>query len=158
MATKYTVIRDTREKKRKGWMFSAGGIIAGTVTDILKTGDYTLEGLEKKIVIERKASTSEFATNINEERFDDELERMSSFEHPFLVLEFSMDDIINFPVGSGIPAYLWPKLKVTSHYMLKRLLEYQLKYKPQIILAGRDNGKEVAMSLFKRIAELYGKA
>src|SRR5688572_9057132 len=58
----YTVIRDTREQK--GWIFEANAYCEGTVIETMKTGDYTLRGLEDRFVVERKRNVAEFAQNI----------------------------------------------------------------------------------------------
>ena len=121
----------------------------------LPTGDYTIQGFEKILTIERKQSTSEFSQNILEARFDRELVRLEAFKYPFIILEFTMDDILDYPKGSGIPIRLWPKLRINSWKLLKTLMEYELKYKTKIILAGK-NGKEVAASIFKRVVEREG--
>jgi hypothetical protein len=150
---KYRVIKDTREKFGS-WVFSPSANCLGMEIRGLRTGDYTIEGYEDKLTVERKANTAEFCTNINEGRFERELKRMESFAHPFMILEFEAEDIINFPVNSGIPKEKWGELKVTPWYMLKRLTEFQIEYKTQIILAGK-RGKVIAASIFKRVLEKY---
>jgi hypothetical protein len=72
-----------------------------------------------------------------------------------MVLEFTMDDIISFPNNSGIPKDKWPDLKISSFFMLKRFIEFQMKYNTRIILAG-DHGQNTARSIFKRVIE-YGQ-
>lgn len=116
----------------------------------LKTGDYTLVGLEQRFIIERKASTGEFAGNITQARFERELDRLDLFEFPFIVLEFDIYQVKHFPEGSGIPRYLWKELRITGAFMLKKLSEYQLRHKSKIILAG-THGKEIAESLFREV-------
>jgi hypothetical protein len=139
----YTVIRDNQEKINR-WTFD------NMVEAHLETGDYTLRGYESTFVIEKKSSTGEFAGNIVQPRFERELERLETFAHPFVICEFTMEDIYKFPCSSGIPSHLWKNLRVSSHFMVKKLLEYQLNYKTKFILAG-SRGREVALSLFKRI-------
>jgi hypothetical protein len=146
----YTVIRDTQEQQ--GWDFIPGPSCLGTIKQKLPTGDYTLVGYEDIFTIERKGSTGELAKNIYEGRFERELQRMEGFAHPFMVVEFTMEDILSFPKNSGIPIRLWPKLKTTSFFLLKRFIEFQVQYKTHIILAGKQ-AKEVASSIFKRIVE-----
>lgn len=152
----YLVTRDTREQKRgNGWTFPASDRCEGTIIATMKTGDYTLVGYEHLFIIERKASTAEFATNLFEKRFERELYRMDKFEHPYLILEFTFEDVVKFPEGSGIPRSKWPDLRVTPQLMMARLHEMQLAH-PQIrILLVGNRGREVASSLFKRIVEHY---
>lgn len=149
---KYNVIRDTREKFGHGWDFAAGKNCAGMEVATLPEGDYTLKGYEQEIVVERKGSVSEISMNIFEDRFERELIRLESYTHPFLLMEFTMDDVMNFPKGSGIPTYKWASLKVTPFLILKKLAEFQLRYKTKFIFCGK-HGKEVCASLFKRFLE-----
>lgn len=140
----YTVWKDSREKPGQGWTFE------NMVTRGLKTGDYTLEGYETLLTIERKGTSGEFANNIVEKRFERELERMSDFKWAYIILEFDLIDVMNFPDNSGIPRKVWPKLRITPKYMLKKLAEYQVKYTPKIIFASR-HGWDIADAIFKEV-------
>jgi hypothetical protein len=146
----YLVLRDTREQY--GWGFPAKGQCLGTVEATLKTGDYTLQGYEDIFVVERKYSTSEISQNIVQDRFKRELERLEEFRYPFMVFEFTLAEVISFPINSGIPKDRWKSLRITPQFMLKRLNEYQFKYKTKIVFAG-IHGREFTSSLFKRMVE-----
>lgn len=156
MVKPYLVLRDQREKLNKGWQFSASANCVGTENATLKTGDYTLLGYENILAMERKGSISEFAKNITEDRFERELIRMDNFPFSFILLEFTMDDILNFPDGSGIPYTAQKYLKVTNYYILRRFNEIQVQHNVKVILCG-THGKEVASSLFKLVIENTGK-
>ena len=147
---KYTVIRDTREKD--GWDFPVSDHCNGTLELAMKTGDYTLQGFEQSFCLERKGRLSEFATNVYEPRFWRELERMDDFKNPFLLLEFTMDDIMRWPLGSGIPANRIKYIKSTKYFLLMKINEIMVKYKTKVIFAG-IHGTTVAASIFKRIVE-----
>ena len=153
---RYVVIRDTREKPGQGWSFAASASCAGTRIATMKTGDYTLEGFEAVVCVERKGSIAEFAGNLCQDRFRRELDRMASFKHCVVVLEFNMDDIMMWPQGSGIPKHRQQYMKITKHVILKKFWELQRDY-PHIsfLFVGR-HGKDVVSSLFKRIVESYG--
>jgi hypothetical protein len=153
----YTVLRDSQEQKGHGWYFLKSKNCDGTTEVKLPTGDYTLEEYQTRLIIERKGSCGEFAQNIVQERFERELIRMESFDFSFIVLEFTMNDVLAFPKGSGVPRSEWPKLRITSYFLLKRLIEFQYKYKAKIILAG-SHGKDVASSIFKRMIEYGSKS
>ena len=58
---------------------------------------------EDILSIERKGSISEFARNITEKRFERELERMVDYKYRYVILEFNLRDIMDYPNGSGIP-------------------------------------------------------
>lgn len=150
---KYTVIRDSREQKNY-WTFEENNVCAGTIVEKLNTGDYSISGLENIFSLERKYSSGELAKNITEKRFERELERMDKFEHSFLVLEFTLEDVLQFPFGSTIPRSRWKDLKVSSNFILKRILEIETSHKVKIIFAGK-NGKLIAERIFSRIIEIY---
>jgi ERCC4-type nuclease len=160
MPNKYVVIRDTKEKEGHGWFFThSTPWCNGTKPLHLDTGDYTFEGHEKLFTIERKADTAEISLNIFEPRFVRELERMEEeIEHPFVVCEFSYQDVLDFPKNSGIPPYRWNHLKISNNTMLKAITEFQVKYKAKWILAGKDNGKRVASCIMKRMTEIIENA
>lgn len=148
---KYLVIRAGNEQKP--WTFAPSKNCLGTDVRPLPTADYTLLGYEKSFVIERKGSVGEFYKNVFEDRFTRELGRMEAFEHPFVILEFTVADLVNFPAYSGIPKSKWPQLRANGRMLLMRFWEIQLAFKSKIIFAGRSHGQEIASSLFKRIVE-----
>jgi len=151
-AEQYQVIRDTRERDEKGWWFPEKDRCLGTVEEMLPTGDYSLKGFEKVFVIERKGCISEFAKNLVQDRFHDELYRLDKFEHPFLVLEFEMSDVVNWPKTSGIPPAKQRFMRMTPQFVMQRVCELQLEHRARIIFAGKF-GRHFASSLFKRIIE-----
>lgn len=148
----FTIIVDTREQMP--WEFG----FHTTSKRKLDTGDYSIEGMESIFTIERKMSVSEIATNITENRFKDVLDRLSKIPHAYLIMEFNIEDIYSFPVGSDIPKKLWDKLRVKGNYIMKILLEASINHNIQLIFCGDpDNAEKTAVSLMKRIYEKYGK-
>jgi ERCC4-type nuclease len=146
----FTIIIDTREQIP--WEFG----FHDTAKQKLDTGDYSILGFENIIAIERKKSVSEFATNLSESRFKDVLERLSKIKHPYMVFEFSLDEVYNFPVGSDIPKRMWDKLKISGNYIIKRLIEIQLQYNIQVMFCDDpSNAEKFSVSLMKRIYERY---
>lgn len=151
-----TVKIDTREQKPLAF---SDAFITASVVEKLNVGDYSLVGYEDILTVERKGSTAEFAQNVLEKRFDTELEKMQNYQHGFVVCEFSMTDLFNYPINSGIPTKLLYKIKVTGDFLLKRMLEYQLKYNTKIILCdSRYQAVKVITSLFKRIHDIHKRA
>ncbi len=150
---KYKVLRDTSEKEGFGWYYEADDECLGTEKSNLNTGDYTIENYEKEFIIERKRNTGEWYKNIFEKRFEEEFKRLEEFAHPFLICEFTMNDLINFPFNSGIPQKYWSKLRAKSQYLISAMNRYQMVYKTKFILAG-DHGREMAKCLFRKVVEL----
>jgi ERCC4-type nuclease len=150
---KITIIRDTREKKNV-WDFEPSEFINKTISKGLKTGDYSIEGYESLVSLERKANTGEIYNNLFEKRFKDELNRLHPFKYKALILEFSVKDILSFPINSSIPYRYHSGLKANAGYIMSRLMDIQLKGIP-IIFAGL-NGKDIALSYLKQVAKLEG--
>jgi len=156
VAPPFTVIKDTREQD--GYFFSAFNTCAGMVESKLDTGDYTIQGLEDKICVERKGCVEELAVNLGSKKyaFLNEIERMKPFPHKFIVLEFSLEDLIKFPEETRIPIKNKASLKITGKYMLKCLMEFQLYDGVHIWFCGNKHNAFLAISsLFKRINEMY---
>lgn len=147
--TNLKIIIDTREQQP--WEFSH----CVTASRKLDTGDYSIEGYEHLLCIERKKSVGEIANNIVEKRFKDVIERMQTYKYAFFIMEFSMDDVLNYPIGSNVPKKMWDKLRVTSSFILKVLLEIQLKHNIKIVFCGdASNASKVAQSLMTKVYEL----
>ena len=152
----YYVVKDTREQN--GYFFSKFNKCAGMVTQKLDTGDYTIEGMEDKICVERKASVEEISINLCKQKhaFMNEIERMKEFPHRFLILEFSLDDLIKFPDETRIPADKIKSVRITGKYILRCLMEFQVHDGIHVVFADdKYNAFRYISSLFKRINELY---
>jgi len=154
MKNKYfNIIVDTREQHP--WDFNDNFNITKAKLD---TGDYSIEGLENTLCIERKCSTNEISNNITEKRFQDVLDRMAGYPHAHILFEFDLMDILNFPHNSGIPHKLWKNLRVTPLFLLKYITEINTKYGIHTHFCGdRNNAQALAVSIMKRISEQYGK-
>lgn len=154
--TKLSVVIDSREKKP--YPFIEDDDIGEVVRASLKSGDYSLKGAEHIISIERKASTAEIAQNIFDDRFFRELERLQSYRFVYILCEFSLRDVLQFPLNSGIPKYKLSQVRVTGKVLLKKITEIQLNYGiPFIFCGGVDESFEMCFSLLKRANELLIK-
>ena len=155
-APEFTVIKDTREQE--GYYFSKFNTCAGMIEHKLDTGDYSIQGLEDKICIERKGCVEELAINLGQKKhaFTNEIERMSPFPHKYIVLEFSAEDLLKFPQDTRIPVKSKASLKITGKYMLKCLVEFELYNDVHILFCGdKRTAFLIVSSIFKRINEMY---
>jgi ERCC4-type nuclease len=142
----FTVIIDTREQQP--WTFKEHAV----ANRKLDTGDYSIEGLEHLLCIERKKSASEFANNIVESRFKDVVMRMSQLKYSFLLLEFDLEDLLIYPIGSTVPKRMWDKIKISPAFLLKNILELQLKHNIIVYFCGdSDNAEKMAEYILKKI-------
>jgi ERCC4-type nuclease len=148
----FHIIVDTREQHP--WAFDH---MEKTVSK-LDTGDYSLRGLENIFCIERKGSVSEFANNITEKRFKDVIDRMSTIQHAFLLLEFDLEDVLIYPVGSNVPKRMWDRLKISPKFILKHLIELQILHNIKVIFCGdASNAEKMAISIMRKVYEYYGQ-
>jgi ERCC4-type nuclease len=121
----------------------------------LATGDYSIEGLEHLLSVERKGSVSEIAGNFTSKRFQDVLGRLSELKYSYIVLESSWDDILKFPAGSNIPSYMWKKIKIRSPFLLHKISEIQTKYNIHFIVCNnKDIAKTTTLNILKRVYEI----
>lgn len=148
----FTIIVDTREQQP--WEFG----LHITAKKKLDTGDYSIEGLQHLLAIERKKSVSEIANNISESRFKDVLERLNKIPYKFMLFEFDLEDVYNFPVGSDIPKKLWDKIRISPKYLLKYITEVQLNYGIHVVYCGcAEDAEKMAVSIMKRVYEKHGR-
>lgn len=153
MPRSFTVIVDTREKQP--WNLNSSRVLGREITK-LDTGDYTVEGVEDKLCIDRKASVSELAQNITTKRFANELKRIKEFPHAFLILEFSASDVFNFPDSADLPPAVKKRIRVNGNFLMRCLSRMQIKYDFNIIFAGnRSNAERIAVNLMEDVLEIY---
>lgn len=142
----FTIIVDTREQQP--WEFG-NYVIANRKLD---TGDYSIEGLEHILCIERKKSVSEFANNVVESRFKDVVMRMSQLKYSFLLLEFSLNDVLIYPIGSTVPKKMWNKIKISPAFLIKNLLDLEISHNIKIIFCGNSsNAEKMAEHILKKV-------
>lgn len=142
----FTIIVDTREQQP--WEFRE----FATSKAKLDTGDYSIEGMENVIAIERKKSVSEFANNITESRFTDVIMRMSNIKYSYLLLEFNLQDVLIYPVGSNVPRKMWSKIRISPGFILKNLLDLELKHNISVQFCGdADNAEKLAETILKKV-------
>lgn len=142
----YTIVIDTREQQP--WTFKN----RATANYKLDTGDYSIQGLENIVAIERKKSVNEIASNIIESRFKDVIQRLSQIKYGFILLEFSLKDLLIYPIGSNIPKNKWSSIKITSNFLLKHVTDWQIEHNIKVYFCGSaSNAENLAGYLLKKI-------
>lgn len=150
------IIIDTREKAPLSFSFYQ----LATKVAKLDYGDYAIFGLEDKLSIERKASTSELSLNLctksGRARFERELVRMEGVERKVLLCEFSQQELLSFPEGSGIPKSKWPGLRISAKYLRKCLNDVVEQYGLELHLCKtREEAEYVAANIIQNTIERY---
>lgn len=145
------VIRDTREKVGY-WDFTHYDECEGQIVQTLKTGDYAIYGHEQDIIVDRKATTGELAINLGSKfkQFEAEMKRMENFKERYIVCEFSLNDILNFPLNSKVPANKLKFIRMNGKFMLLRISQLEQKYGVKFLLCGDVvEAQKIVMELFK---------
>lgn len=153
------VLRDVREVgKPKAWDFPSSSFCAGVSDVTLMTGDYTIRGFEEYVSIERKGDVNDFVNSMATKRFKEELSRMSDVAHAFVVLEFPMEDLENWPMSSGKNPWIQKKLPFqTRGAATSAYLELKLGYPYVDFTFAGSCGRKLAGSIFRRVVEAYAK-
>lgn len=86
-----TIVIDSREQRP----YSFAAEVAGSVRKALPAGDYSLEGQEMVVAIERKAMADFISTVIHaRDRFLRELAVLRRYRYAWIVVEGSLDDLL----------------------------------------------------------------
>lgn len=148
--TEFTIIVDTREQHP--WSFD-DHLVANKKLD---TGDYSIEGMENLLCIERKNGIAEIANNMTESRFVDVIERMKSYKHSYILIECDYDQMMHYPIGSDVPKRLWKQIKISPAFIMKFLTELSVYHGIHVIFCGNPSWAEkTALSIMKRVHKLY---
>jgi ERCC4-type nuclease len=116
----------------------------------LKTGDYSIEGLEDKVCVERKSHGDAYGTiGQGRERFERELERMAIMEYAAIVIEASLYDFVYCPPPHSL---LNPKSAIGS------LLSWSVKYRIPVFFCGsRALGQATTAKLLEKFAKYHAE-
>jgi len=148
------IIVDSRERKPFIFYNKFGDQIEYQIKK-LDTGDYSIEGYEHLLCIERKESTTELAGNCISKRFVRELERMQKYKYAYVILEFSFDDILGYPQNLKLPPWIKRKIKVSGNFILTRMCQWSLDYDFQILACGnRQKAQDITLMILNKVMEL----
>jgi len=103
------VLVDTREREPFALYASHPNWIGGERRIALKTGDYTVEGMESLLALERKSLADLVAcTVVDRERFLACCERLAKFRWKAILIEATYEDIKSGFEQFGIPSEVHP--------------------------------------------------
>lgn len=152
---KFRIVCDTREQTP--WHFNASKYCLGTTISKVNHGDYTIEGLEDKIFLERKASAAEIAHNVFEKRFDKLLLESEKYKYRYIICEFPLSHLVDYPHGSGLPKSVIRKIRVSGALLLSKIFDYQINHGINIVFCDNNlYAKQFVLSLFKKIHKIEG--
>lgn len=133
----FIIAVDTRERKPYQFLESE--------LKTLSAGDYSIVGLENRIVIERKTKEDAYASlGAGRARFERELKRLSQYDYSAIVIESNLIDFLQAPAFTKMN----PKAAMNS------LVSWSVKYKVFIFFA---SDRRHAKALIYRILQKYWK-
>ena len=89
------LVVDTRENKPYRF--------AGSVRKALRSGDYSIQGMENRVSVERKCVPELLtATGRTRKRFERELMRLSTFDYAAIVIEGTLADVLKSSAFSKV--------------------------------------------------------
>lgn len=155
----FTVVVDSREQssydfrnlhadKKEG----GGPLIIKTERKALKTGDYSIVGLEDQVAIERKEMGDLFhCMGSDRKRFERQLERLNEMPFPFLVVEAGLDRIRRGHERS----------KLLPKTVFRSVIAYQVDYFPRIhwwFAPGKLFAEHITFRMLQRYWNSHGEA
>ena len=141
------IIVDSREKTPLYFRKSVN--LESVVVKKLDVGDYSIEGYEDKIAIERKSPNDLFQTlGKGHKRFKRELERAKDYEYFVILVECSLTTVLNKEFEGAHYCGMMGDTIVQICYTLK------LKYGIDVIFC---NGKSEAVSFVRQIFKAFLK-
>lgn len=146
LRNKFIIIQDTREQKPLKFPKDIK-----VIKKSLETGDYSINGYEDKICIERKSKVDAYGSlSSGRERFENEYKRMALMDKALVIIESSFSDFMVSPYyyrgGKKIECKFNPVSAINT------LISWYLDYNIGFIFA--DNHK-MAMGFTLRFLEKY---
>ena len=146
------IIQDTRERLPFDLSFYGFDVIRKK----LDVGDYSIEGYEHIVSIDRKKSISELACNLFEDypRFKRELIRSQNIQNFYIVCEFPLEFLLIYPHGSGIPRRKWPFLRATPTKLFDRVALIYRNYGTKFVFCqNRQEAEEITAQILQMIID-----
>ncbi|MCP4573814.1 MAG: hypothetical protein GY838_15760 [bacterium] len=133
----FTIAIDTREQLPYEF--------PGAVVKTLSTGDYSLEGLEDQVAIERKTKADAYGSlGQGRARFRREWERLAGLDYAAVVVEDSVPGFLRRP----------PHSKMNPRSAIGSLLAWSVRYRVPVFFAGdRTHGQ----ALTGKLLEMFWK-
>jgi hypothetical protein len=130
----FVILYDTREKEP--WRFMHPCLRA-----TLDTGDYTIQGFERSLRIERKGTAGELAGNCGGgwKRFSQVVKRLSAFKHKCIICDFALYDVYKEEWHGA----------VTADIVIGRVSEIMLEYGVPVLFAGKRGRRTAELILLR---------
>ena len=137
------IVIDSREKYP--FTFRKGGLIEGSIVKKLNVGDYSIEGYEKNVAIERKSPQDLFQTlGKGHKRFKREIQRAINYDYFVIVVETPFHTIINKEFEGA------HYCNMRGDVIIQILFTLKVKYGVDVIFCNnRSEATSIVRNLFK---------
>jgi ERCC4-type nuclease len=137
------IVIDTREQKPYSFP-------CDTIRKKLDTGDYSINGLENHVTVERKSKNDAYGTaGKGRARFVRELERMLDMDFSAIIIESNMKSFMTAPKYS----------KLSPQSVVNSYLAWMVRYKVPVIWApNRDFATSTTYALLRHYWKYYNLA
>jgi ERCC4-type nuclease len=137
-----TIIIDSREQLP----YSFNDYNCNIIRTSLKTGDYSIDGYDSEVAIERKSKADLYQSfGRGRQRFEKEFHRLSGFSYAALVIEAGMQDILTPP----------PKTKMSPASVLQSVISWGIRYGVQVYFADNRNlAERLVFSILEKFFKL----
>lgn len=114
----------------------------------LRTGDYSIVGLEHEITIERKSISDAFSTfTVHRDRFERELERMQAMRFAAVIIEADWSQLLAGPARSEHPERI-------AKSVYRSILAWQVRYRAAwFLMPSRLHAEKTTFRLLERYWE-----
>ncbi len=151
VARPYSIIIDTREQSAFGFRDikadrkeGGGPLVLKTKRKALKTGDYSIEGIDDRVAVERKSLEDLFGcVGSDRDRFERQLDRLNKLETAALVVEADWNRIFKGCERSKLP----PKA------VFRSVIAWQQDYFPKVhwwMMPGKRSAEIVTFRILDR--------
>lgn len=141
------IVIDTREQRPFSFKLSSN--VTGIIRKKLPAGDYSIEGYENNIALERKSSADLFQTMGKEhKRFKKEIERAANYDYFAIIVEDTFSKVIDKEFENSHYCNMLGDTIIQICYTLK------MKYGVDIIFC---DGRQEATSICRHIFRAYIK-
>jgi len=146
------MIRDSREKKP--WDYSRDTSFGGQEVAALKSGDYSIKGLENVITIERKKDANELIANFttDKDRLYREIERLKEYKFAAIVIEQSLTQLLN--ADNYFISKRYKNRKVPVAIVIQNLIKIMVEHGILIVFAGKK-AKAISKGLLLAAYKLH---
>ena len=141
------ILRDDREKKP--WRINSPDFTVSKCR--LSVGDYTIEGFEKTVAIEKKSGLKEFIMNLSgrdRKRFERELVKLAEFPIKCIVIEDTLDARL-YRLFKTINTRIYP---FSVYFWINKII---VQYGIPVLFIGRNPGirRQMIIHLFEWVVK-----